>query len=255
MRPALLLSLPLLLAAQAVSAQSVIGRILEDASGRPIATADVRLIDRAGAVRASSVSDTAGWFRLVAPIPGRYTVRASALGYVSTQTVALDADEGVELSVEVRLSTDALPLEPLRVVAKRTYRVGRLAEYYNRAEWSRKTGFGKVFMRDELERSKPTTLMNIVRMYPQRLRCQPLYLIDGLPVAERDIDVINPEDVEGIEIYRGVNEVPVEYAHRSACGLVMVWSRIDATGGRPFSWKRLLMGAAAAGFLILLMTR
>src|SRR5262245_40032911 len=66
---------PLLLAlcssAGALNAQGIIGRVRNEGAGAVVA-AEVQLLDAKGNIRARSVTDTAGLFRLVAPIPGRY---------------------------------------------------------------------------------------------------------------------------------------------------------------------------------------
>ena len=62
--------------------------------------------------------------------------------------------------------------------------------------------------------------------------------------------MVRPEDIEGIEFYRGGNEVPIEYATRSSCGLVLIWTRTDVQNGRPFSWKRLFIAAGLVAGII-----
>jgi hypothetical protein len=233
-----------------VSGQAIIGKVLNDSNGEPIAVADVQLLDMQGTTRARAVSDTAGLFRLVAPVPGKYTLRAALIGYATTVSKPLELKEGLELNIEVRLNTQAVPHEPLRVVAERTYRVGRLGEYYQRASWTRKSGFGHVLMRDDLERMRGATTSSILRRYPPRAQCAPVVLLDGLRLAPEEMSLLDamarPEDIEGIEFYRGGNEIPVEYATRSNCGLVLIWTRQDVQNGRPFTWKRLLIALGLA---------
>src|SRR5262245_4783342 len=64
-----------------VTGQTIIGKVLDDSNGAPIRVADVQLLDTEGTARARAVSDTAGLFRLVAPVPGKYTLRAALIGY------------------------------------------------------------------------------------------------------------------------------------------------------------------------------
>ena len=53
----------------------------------------------------------------------------------------------------------------------------------------------------------------------------------GLPgVAPPDMDQLKIMDLEGIEVYRGGAEVPLQYQIRgSDCGVVLFWTRV---GGR-----------------------
>jgi hypothetical protein len=81
-------------------------------------------------------------------------------------------------------------------------------------------------------------------------------MLDGLPIDTRDIDsIIQPEDVEGVEIYRGSTQIPAQYMNRANCGLVLIWTRLDAPGMKPFSWKRLFIGLGVGALLVGLSTR
>lgn len=55
----------------------------------------------------------------------------------------------------------------------------------------------------------------------------------GLPgVPPPDVEQLNVIDLEGIEVYRGMSEAPLQYrAFGSACGVVLLWTRIG--GRRP----------------------
>jgi hypothetical protein len=57
--------------------------------------------------------------------------------------------------------------------------------------------------------------------------CPPRILVDGSPVAGADVDeMVEPQDINGIEIYRGPSEVPGRWmANRSSCGLIVIWTK------------------------------
>ncbi|RMH14199.1 MAG: hypothetical protein D6701_11515, partial [Gemmatimonadetes bacterium] len=41
-----------------------------------------------------------------------------------------------------------------------------------------------------------------------------------------DLDLIRPEDIEAIEVYRGASEVPAEFGGSDAgCGAIVIWTR------------------------------
>ncbi|MBV9111159.1 MAG: hypothetical protein JO306_17265, partial [Gemmatimonadetes bacterium] len=72
--------------------------------------------------------------------------------------------------------------------------------------------------------------------------CVPVLVVDGIPMPGTEMDLeIAPEDIEGIEVYRGPSEIPPRYiALASPCGLIVVWSRdadvqdsADSTAGQP----------------------
>jgi hypothetical protein len=249
--PIFVFLIALLSAARPGVAQVIIGQVFDETSGTAVTAAEVILVDRLGVTHSRSVADSAGWFRLTAPLPGAYRVHANSLGYSALQTIELKLEKGIELHLELRLSSAAIPHEPLRIVARRNYRQGRLGEYYDRSEWTRKTGNGRVYTREDIERQRFFDLSSIVRTVPVRPGCDMTYMLDGLPIELDLLDsMIRPEEVEGVEIYRGAHQVPTEYMGRVGCGLVLVWSRVDPPGMRPFTWKRLAVGLGIAGLLL-----
>jgi hypothetical protein len=242
----------LMLAAASASAQTIVGRAIDQVTNAPVIAAQIELIDRKGDVRARSVTDTSGWFRLSAPEPGRYFVRTGSLGYANTQTDTVSLQPGLELQVELPLSAEVVPVAPLHIVAQRTIRVGHLSSYYDRLEWSKRTGLGRVIPRDEVARMRLSRISNLLAQYPPRSGCRMTYMLDGLPMSREEIDRSStPDDIEGVEIYRALHQVPVEYSHRTSCGLVLVWTRGDRVGA-PFTWKRALVFLSVVGGAVLL---
>jgi hypothetical protein len=54
--------------------------------------------------------------------------------------------------------------------------------------------------------------------------------VDGARVTydlQNDINaVVNPEQVEAIEVFRGPSEIPVQYNdNNSQCGVILIWTR------------------------------
>jgi hypothetical protein len=235
-------------------AQLITGRVLEAGTDRPLVSASVTVFDSARASSARAVSDSTGAFQLLPPMPGAYSLRVELLGYATLSTPPLDLALGRQLEVEVRLSAEAIALEPLTVVARSEYHAGRLHEYYQRAEWSRKLGRGRVYTRDDVERLHYPYPSSYLLMVPQRGGCAPTVLLDGLPTTSRDLDgLLEISMLEGVEIYRGPTEVPPEYHRYTRCGVALFWTRRDVPNGRPFSWKRLAIGVGlAAGMLLFL---
>jgi hypothetical protein len=75
--------LSLLTAAPAAS-QSLRGTLLEDESGSPVAGTLVTLRPESGGSPVGTLTDSAGNFRLSAPAPGVYILRAERIGFVTT---------------------------------------------------------------------------------------------------------------------------------------------------------------------------
>ena len=248
--------------AQNAQAQVVVGRVLDQITGSPVQLASIQLLGADGTVLNETVADSAGRFRVTAPRPGDYHISARALGYSTMQTSGLRLDNRVEMLVEVPLSAAALPVQPLRVLARRTYGGNnRLAEYQRRVEWTDKSGLGKVIKRADIERMRPSgiePLLNtesvritgIERIPVARNLCDLDVYLDGTPVSYREFEaLVKPEDLEGIEIYRALHEIPPEYTYRTGCGLLLAWTRTDARKAK-LTWPKVAIGAAMVGAIV-----
>jgi hypothetical protein len=96
--------------------------------------------------------------------------------------------------------------------------------------------------------------MIVAERLPSARTCRPAYFLDGMPIEQRDLGFLSALDVEGIEIYRTMAQVPVQYQHRGACGVVLVWTPIDDRGrGTPLTWRRVFIALGVIGTLLLLM--
>jgi len=95
--------------------QGVTGVLVEGESGPPVEGAMVSLLSAGGGAAASSLTDTRGRFRLDAPSPGSYRLRADRIGYASTLTdpFRIEAGETVERRLVARV--EAVDLEGIDV--------------------------------------------------------------------------------------------------------------------------------------------
>jgi hypothetical protein len=98
--------------ATAAGGQQIRGRFTAAASGAPLAGAYVTLLDRSGTTLASGLSNAGGHFTLVAPGPGRYTVRAEHIGYAAASAVLEVTSSGAPF-VELSAAFRAIQLEGL----------------------------------------------------------------------------------------------------------------------------------------------
>jgi hypothetical protein len=56
--------------------------------------------------------------------------------------------------------------------------------------------------------------------------CRIQYFLDGIPFLG-DIDEMTPDQVEGIEVYRGSSSIPPQFnTGTSMCGVIAIWSRV-----------------------------
>ena len=112
-------ALAVLLCAPSAAAQTVEGRVTESQTQQAVAGARVRLLDVEGEEAASTVTDAAGAFRLAAPTPGEYRLRAERVGLRSTITRAVPLGAGETVAVEVRMAPEPVVLDTAVADARR----------------------------------------------------------------------------------------------------------------------------------------
>lgn len=98
--------------------QQIHGRFAASASDAPLAGAYVSLLDASGAALAAGLTGATGHFVLVAPGPGRYTVRAEHIGYATASAVLEMTSSGAPF-VELHAAFRAIELEGLTAEADR----------------------------------------------------------------------------------------------------------------------------------------
>lgn len=224
----------------------VTGHAIELETELALPGVEVELLDLSERRIASAVTDSTGWFRLESTQPGFYHVRASFIGYrtVITPVPAMAAGDTIE--VLLRLSVDAVALDPLEVVARAVPRHPGLARFHERAE--RRMG-GRFVLREDIETGPQRAVSDVLTMmglrsvgnplgrgalFMNRSGCAPTVFLDGVKIAHsrspaEAFDAVNllpPSSVEGIEVYPGAASVPAEFAGSDAgCGVVAIWSR------------------------------
>lgn len=222
-----------------------IAGVVRDTSGARLAGADLTITG----VTLRATSDTAGRFRLVGVPVGAGTLHVRRLGYRAA-LVRVTVERGSTASVTVTLAHVPHALDPVLVEASRQPAVRYLQGFYER----RSKGHGYFVTRDQLSTRQWSDMTDVlrslvpaVRISSSRMarnavrlrgsRCAPLVWLDGAPAmaGEFDLDVISPETVSGIEIYPGPATVPVEFRSTrgiESCGVIVVWSRVDAAEPR-----------------------
>lgn len=261
--------------ASSAHAQVVTGRVVDISSGASLADAEVALHLAGGRRVAGTVTDTAGEFRLQAPRFGSFTLVASMLGMQTVTTAPFDVESGT-VTVVLRMSASAVPLEPLTVEARSAQAdVGFLRGYYDRMEWNRRVGVGRFITRDAIDARNPLDMSDMLRELPRvtvnrargtgayvtmragRGECTPALYVDGVRTNRRErafIDeIVRPMDVEGVEVYVGMAQLPGSYHDENLCGVVLVWTRRTSEGGRPFSWRRALVAGGIVGAVLMLL--
>lgn len=99
-----------LFGAGAAAAQVVTGRVTEE-NGLAVPGALIRLLDDAGQARAGVLSDSDGRYRLRAPAPGTYQLRAQRIGLSSVTAAAFTVDAGGAHVQDFELRSNPIELE------------------------------------------------------------------------------------------------------------------------------------------------
>ena len=217
------------------SAGTIVG-VVRDSSGAGIIGADVTV---EGAT-AHAYSDAGGAFRLTGVPGGAVSVHVRRIGF-RPAAVAVTVAPGATAQVNVTVSAVAQNLSPVFVRGRQQY-IGPLAEFYRHRDGH---GPGRFISRDEIDRRNPMRFTDLLRTVPgvqlvptpripnavrfRGMRCHPLVWLDGgkLNAAEFDVDLIDPNTVEGIEIYSSFTTVPPQYMGvwgEGNCGVIVVWT-------------------------------
>ena len=189
-----------------------------------------------------TTTDRNGSFRLEGLAPGTHTIRVWRLGYVQTEfSVSLGEKTVSVLDAPIMLAPD--PVRMAEVVVEgssNTVLAGPVAEFYRRRREARGVFLARADFEesgadrfDQLLRTVPGVdvhqvgdMRYAVRMSSARLNgCSPQFWVDGIRVEERWAMALQPEGIEGIEVYRRLSEVPAEFAGRGSCGVIVVWTR------------------------------
>jgi hypothetical protein len=254
--PAVLLALlgAVLLLPGAAAAQVVRGSVIEEESESPIANVEVLVRDTAGGSIASTRSDAEGHFLIELEVVGTFNIVFRHLAYAEVTSRNIAVRPGEDVLLQVRLSVEAMELDPVTVIARRYPNDPRLRDFYDRAGNFAATGRGRIIMRDDLDAIRPVHTSNIINTLPPRYRCSTVF-VDGLIVDDaRFLDsVIRPDEIEGIEAYNDRVHIPLQYQGSSTECAILIWRRPYAEGGRPFNLLRFAGVAAGFAALVLLL--
>jgi hypothetical protein len=277
---AVVLALALLAGAGPAAAQVVRGKVVLAGTEDPLGGVLVRLNFPDGRVAAAAETDTAGAFRMRAPRLGAYTLSAERVGMTAVTTPELRLAQSEEVEVLIQMAETAIPLQPLTVQARNPLDLGFLTGYYYRVERHDLTGAGYVLTRDLIQERNALYVADLVRGLPNifvvergpgnaaavffrgvRGECTPTVYIDGVRqnrggAAGSDAvldEIVRPYELEGVEVYRG-GDVPGEFYDDDRCGVILLWTRRDADGGRPTSWRRVIIALfSGAAFMLFVM--
>lgn len=237
------------------SGQSVHGRVLVLGDTVGVPGADLTLTDSLGTLLARVQADSLGGFRIPAPGPGRFTLGASRIGFARVSSLVIVREEET-LEVELRMAEEAIPLEPILVVARREIDPRSLEQFYDRMARNKLRGVGHFLTLDQIENRIQSGLPLLLQTLPYvwyrdggirmlnpgaggGIFCSPEFFLVGVPMLGgfREIELM---DMEGVEVYRGYSEAQ-EGIFPHPCGQIFLWRKTD--WGHPFTWRRAFYAA------------
>lgn len=243
MRPAALLlaTCALTMGTADLAAQEVAGVLREAGTDRIIPFGDVSVVDARGAVVASTVSDAAGNFLIHVPRGGEYRLHSVRLGYYSAVSTPFEVPDEGRVTVTIRLALNPVAVDSLHVVVGRPATLLESEGFYGR----RKSALGTFLDRFDLEALRGgRTLTDVVRYVPgvsvridqfgkehvllrglRRGQCRPTLFLDGLRIQPPWEDLIDVDNLEGLEVYARPTEVPGRFGGMFTCGVIVAWSK------------------------------
>lgn len=219
----------------------VLGAVRDLTNGEPIVEAHIEVPE----LGRTALTDREGRFVLPDIRPGDRTVRIRHVAYGTTEHT-LRVPESATATLSADLAPEAIEMEPILVAGIRSRWLERHG-FYERKETGGQAGAGSFISAEEIEAQNPGLLTSFLNSYPSvEVRCsggghnscrlrfsatvceQAVIYVDGVRSPGFTIDeLVIPSEVAGVELYRGVSELPGEFADPVSrrCGAVVLWTK------------------------------
>jgi len=236
----------------AARTQVLRGYLVDDSLQVAVEGATVSLLHE-GELVSDLITDETGWFSFSLPGPGTYQLEAQRLGYARTRSEEITVGASETVTVELRAGKEAIPLDPIVVVAGR----GRgSTRFFERMEGWGKGVFFTPAMIDSINPQHPADVLrgqeqtwlswrsgrwNLVPRIKTYLGSGCVaYMLDGRRIDPQlwgstwessPLSWISGEDVIAVEYYRYVGEAPPELRRHAThdgglCGLLVFWTSV-----------------------------
>ena len=225
------LALPTVASAQQSRSGVLHGQVVARVTGDAVRGARI-VVDARDTVAADSV----GSFELTLA-PGRYMLEIGAAGY-SPASWRISFHDGKTLAHVFEL--DPTYQLPGVVVEAKPSSIGRRFADFERR---RHSGMGHFITKEQIEHAGTAALIDILvtvrgvqqvclsnncvaKMVRSPPGCYPQYFLDGQESTPYFARNTPPQDIQGIEIYRGSSETPGEFiGTNSGCGVIAIWTK------------------------------
>jgi hypothetical protein len=223
--------------AVALSPAILIGRVT-DTTGVGLVGAEITLLH---SDRVHSITSDSGDFRLTGLEPGTLVFNVRRIGYEAASfTAVLKPGKTHRAYFKLTATAQALPTVAVSDTATHTH-------WLDQFDRRRASARGTFITRADIDKKSARTGTDLVRTVPGirlvALRggagyqvvmtrgsggrlCVPTMFVHGLPYSGMLDDFI-ADDIEALEIYVGISEVPTELDKngRGICGAIVVWTR------------------------------
>jgi Carboxypeptidase regulatory-like domain/TonB-dependent Receptor Plug Domain len=229
-------------ATQAAAPSRVIGKVT-DTTGVRLSKAEISILNS----EMRTVADDSGEFTLADVPSGVVVFSVRRLGYeAATFTAVLKPGKAHRVTFPL---TELAANLPGMTVAEKHQPSGWLADF----EKHRSGGRGMFITRTDIERRQARTASDVMRMVPgvqivaTRLgpqlvmtrgagvrRCLPQLYVHTTPYSGM-IDDFSADDIEAIEVYAGISELPADLntMGRPVCAAVVIWTREPPKKEKP----------------------
>ena len=202
--------------------------LVEDALRQPVSGARLRIVGTLD----SSLTDASGSFRLIS-CGAKRRLAVKRLGFVPDTSAV--ADTARRHAVTLRALPVALSATTVKV---RPGGIGLLSSGFHER---RDRGFGTFLGPEQLAQRFASNITQLLRGMPgvtvdsrpgTQMRVtvrqcgNPTIWMDGVRMrGGYALEVIDPQNIDGIEVYRGFSELPSQFHDPSGCGAVVFWSK------------------------------
>jgi hypothetical protein len=253
-------------AVQHTSAQVLRGRVVEATTSMAVKGATIRVLGVDSLPVVLGIADDSGKFTIDIPRAGAYRLEFSRIGYALRLSRPMQLDSGQAYEVNnVQLAPQAVAVAALPVAARALVpalerngfyarRQAGLGHYIDRAMIDQRAPLATTDLFSGVRgvRLTPTTgggyNVFLRAGAASNIRtggwCSPLVFVDGVPMSfdsnlptnarggrdnaqPYDFNLMHPQDIEAMEIYRTPSEVPSRYsAAGGSCGVILIWRRL-----------------------------